>query len=214
MHHTVYICRLLYKSSILSGFSKNTVKYWMKIDDLFKTLEQDLYRYISSKVDNKEDAKDILQNVFVKVVEKADTLKEEKATKAWIFTICRNTIIDYYRKSRMKVYNNRLDGNGEDSRFIAKEIENAKAVTIELERCMESLIKQLPEKYRYPIIMTQIKGIKQKDLAKEMNIPYPTIRSRVQRGKEKLKDLLQGCCNFESDNYGNLLESKNKNCDC
>ncbi len=168
----------------------------MKIDDLFKTLEQDLYRYISSKVDNKEDAKDILQNVFVKVVEKADTLKEEKATKAWIFTICRNTIIDYYRKSRMKVYNNRLDGNGEDSRFIAKEIENAKAVTIELERCMESLIKQLPEKYRYPIIMTQIKGIKQKDLAKEMNIPYPTIRSRVQRGKEKLKELISSSCRY------------------
>lgn len=162
----------------------------MDIDRLFKEMKEDLYRYIIKKVDNDSDAQDILQNVFVKVVEKSGTLQDVQKVRAWIFTIARNSIIDFYRKSKYKVYNNRLDGLN-----VAQEIRYYRAVSDELNKCIYAAINQLPEIYREIIFQTEIEGIKQKELAQKLEMPYPSLRARVQRGREKLKELMsQNCC--------------------
>ena len=51
-----------------------------------------------------------------------------------------------------------------------------------------------------------MRGVKQKDLAAKYNLAYPSIRSRVQRGREKFKELLLACCTIESDTRGNILD--------
>ena len=54
--------------------------------------------YIRSKINSPQDAEDITANVFLKVYEKLDSFDESKASlSTWIFTIARNTLIDYYR---------------------------------------------------------------------------------------------------------------------
>lgn len=171
-----------------AGWNKNLTR--MDIDRLFKEMKDDLYRYIIKKVDNDSDAQDILQNVFVKVVEKSGTLQDVQKVRAWIFTIARNSIIDFYRKSKYKVYNNRLDGLN-----VAQEIRYYRAVSDELNKCIYAAINQLPEIYREIIFQTEIEGVKQKDLAEKLEMPYPSLRARVQRGREKLKELMsQNCC--------------------
>ena len=51
-----------------------------------------------------------------------------------------------------------------------------------------------------------MKGVKQKDLVSKYNLAYPSIRSRVQRGREKLKQILLECCHIKWDNRGNILD--------
>ena len=67
-------------------------------------------------------------------------------------------------------------------------------------------MNQLPIEYKNIIIDVEINGVRQKDLASKYNLAYPSVRSRVQRGREKLKALLLECCAIEADNRGNVLD--------
>ena len=73
--------------------------------------------------------------------------------------------------------------------------------------------------YRDILYDSEINGIKQKDLAEKYGITYPTLRSTVQRGRAKLKAMLDECCKIETDNRGNVLECTPRefvrdNCEC
>ena len=63
----------------------------------------------------------------------------------------------------------------------------------------------LPEKYRQAVYLTDIVGLSQKELAKSLGISYSGAKSRVQRGREKLKEIILQCCEVQADGYGNIL---------
>jgi RNA polymerase sigma-70 factor (ECF subfamily) len=85
-------------------------------------------------------------------------------------------------------------------------------LTTEFSICIVPMIDALPEKYKQAITLSEIEGISQKDLAKNLNISYSGAKSRVQRGREMLKSLLQECCKISTDTYGNITKYKIKNC--
>jgi RNA polymerase sigma-70 factor (ECF subfamily) len=83
-----------------------------------------------------------------------------------------------------------------------------------LDQCINRMIALLPDEYRDIIIDSEIKGIKQKDLADHYGLAYPSIRSRVQRGRERLKQLFYNCCHIETDSRGNVMNAQSRNaCD-
>jgi RNA polymerase sigma-70 factor, ECF subfamily len=180
----------------------------MEIGMIYTELHTSLLTYIKSKIRSKEDAEDILQNVFIKISGNIDSLKDEKKLKNWIFGITRNVIVDYYR-SKAARRSNTLDESMED--FLPEE--NSTDNTKGLDQCLGAMIAQLPDDYRTIILESEIKGISQKELAEKYRLAYPTLRSRVQRGRERLKQLLTACCHIEADRHGNILDS-NKNTDC
>jgi len=177
----------------------------MEIEAIHNQFHKTLYSYILTRVRSAEDASDILQEVFIKISLKINSLADGERLKSWIFAIVRNTIIDYYRKSANnrstaltdQVINDAIDENDEDA-------------TQGLDKCLKGFIQQLPEEYRLIIIDSEIKGIKQKDLIKKYNLAYSSVRSRVQRGRARLKEMLTRCCKIETDTRGNILESTPK----
>jgi len=180
----------------------------MEVAGIYKQFRSELFGYIKSKVSSREDAEDILQNVFIKISSNVEQLTENVKLKNWIFTITRNSIIDYYRINANK---KKLGINEEITEEIP-EPEDSDS-TKGLDQCMTSMIGLLPEEYREIIIESEIQGMKQKDLAEKYSIAYPSMRSRVQRGREKLKQLFYNCCHIETDRLGNVIEAHGKN-DC
>ena len=180
----------------------------MEVTTIYKQFHSDLLGYVKSKVRSREDAEDILQNVFIKISSNIDKLTEDVKLKNWIFTITRNAIIDYYRVNATKkkvavpeeIDENILESDDPDP-------------TKGLDQCMNSMISLLPEEYRDIIIDSEIKGIKQKDLADKYEMAYPSMRSRVQRGRERLKQLFYNCCHIETDKHGNILAAQGRT-DC
>ena len=180
----------------------------MEVTTIYKQFHSDLLGYVKSKVRSREDAEDILQNVFIKISSNIDKLTEDVKLKSWIFTITRNAIIDYYRVNATKkkvavpeeIDENILESDDPDP-------------TKGLDQCMNSMISLLPEEYRDIIIDSEIKGIKQKDLADKYEMAYPSMRSRVQRGRERLKQLFYNCCHIETDKHGNILAAQGRT-DC
>ena len=180
----------------------------MEITPIYKQFHSDLLGYVKSKVRSREDAEDILQNVFIKISANVDKLTEDVKLKNWIFTITRNAIIDYYRANATKkkfAVPDEIDENI----FESDDPDPTKG----LDQCMNSMIGLLPEEYRDIIIDSEIKGIKQKDLADKYEMAYPSMRSRVQRGRERLKQLFYNCCHIETDKHGNILAAQGRT-DC
>jgi RNA polymerase sigma-70 factor, ECF subfamily len=177
----------------------------MEVASIYNQFHHSLLTFIRSKIKSREDAEDILQNVFIKISGSIDKLQDAEKLKSWIYTISRNAIIDYYRANS----NNKrsaLDDSLEESVPETDSVDATKG----LEQCLSGMINLLPGDYRNIIIDAELNGIKQKDLAVKYDMPYPSMRSRVQRGRERLKQLLYNCCHIETDRLGNVLEAQSR----
>jgi RNA polymerase sigma-70 factor (ECF subfamily) len=179
----------------------------MEVTTIYKEFHAELQRYVRSKVRLKEDAEDIMQNVFFKISSNVDKLTEDVKIKSWLFAVTRNTIIDYYR-SKANKKNVAIEDEVEHL-FDPGDSDPTKG----LDQCIQTMIGLLPDDYRSIIIDSEINGIKQKDLAEKYGIPYPSMRSKIQRGRERLKQLFHNCCHIETDKLGNIIEAQGR-ADC
>jgi len=181
----------------------------MEVAAIYNQFHFELLGYVQSKIRSREDAEDVLQNVFIKISANVGALADEVKLKGWIFTITRNAIIDYYRANAS---NKRISVKEEIDDY-TEELQDPDP-TKGLDQCMSTMIALLPQEYRQIIIDSEIKGVKQKDLAVRYGIAYPSMRSRVQRGRERLKQLFYNCCHIETDRRGNVIDAQGKtNCD-
>ncbi len=180
----------------------------MEVAKIYTQFHTELLRYVKSKVRSAEDAEDILQNVFIKITSGIGSLSDDVKLKSWLFTVTRNTIIDYYRINANRKKVTTSDEIHEDIPEM-DDVDSTKG----LEQCMSSMINLLPEAYRQIIIESEIKGVKQKDLAEKYGVAYPSMRSKVQRGRERLKQLFYNCCHITTDVRGNIIDADRKdNC--
>lgn len=173
----------------------NTEIIWTKYNG-------DLKRFILSRINDKDEANDILQEVFIKVHTGIDKVRENEKIRSWVYQITRNAIIDHYRKTKIKVDIDKVELAEE------KQVENSTMVN-----CIEPHISKLPEKYREAITLVEIKGYSQLKLAEALHISYSAAKSRVQRGRELLKSYFESCCNVVADKYGNIISHTEKK-DC
>lgn len=142
-------------------------------------------------------------------------LKKEDKLRSWVYQITRNTIIDFYRsqaKSQAKLPDSDKERLLQNETDITDEGNKNEIVAAWL----KDLIEQLPEKYKEALIYVELEQHTQKELANKLGISLSGAKSRVQRGREKLKNILLDCCHLEIDHYGNILDYRlNKgNCSC
>ncbi|MEQ9280003.1 MAG: sigma-70 family RNA polymerase sigma factor [Balneola sp.] len=158
----------------------STTQIWNEFSDR-------IYYFILSRVDDKEIAKDLLQEVFIKIHTKLDTLNDQSSLSSWMFTVTRNTVYDYYRqkKSRQKE-----QAVLKDNAHLFEDDELNRLC----ETCLHLFVQDLPEKYREAILATDLGNLSQKEYAKKIGISYPGLKSRVQRGRAKLNEYFKECC--------------------
>ncbi|WP_196892887.1 sigma-70 family RNA polymerase sigma factor [Aureivirga marina] len=163
-----------------------------------------LLLFVKKRINNKEDAEDITQEVFYKFSKAA--IAEKSNFKNLLFKIAKNTIIDYYRKK--KIYNEEII----ESTFVINEkFEDSKN---EICSCIFKFIDKLPKEYQNIIEMSEIQDISQKEIAENLDINYTTVRSKIQRGRKKLQNLISDCCNVIQNQKGRIVNHKcsGKNC--
>jgi len=79
---------------------------------------------------------------------------------------------------------------------------------------LEEMINELPEPYRQALILTAYQGLSQKQMAESLGISLSGAKSRVQRAREKLRDMLLRCCHFELDRRGRIVDYYQRCCCC
>jgi RNA polymerase sigma-70 factor (ECF subfamily) len=176
-----------------------------EVTNIWTDFHKELKAFILNKTRNSTDTDDILQEVFIKIIHNIDKVNQAENLRHYLYGIVRNAINDYFRNRKPIIDNTEIEEK------ITEEETQSLNTTI-AECCIKPFINKLPNNYRDALLITEFQDISQKELAEKLNISYSGAKSRVQRGKEKLKELLIQCCAYKSDTYGNILESEN--CDC
>ncbi len=153
-------------------------------EELFDKYHDKVLWFIKSKVNDSYLAEDICSDVFIKAIEKLDTFDENKAAvSTWIFTIARNTLIDYYRVR--KVFVEVPEDMVEDSDIEEDVCENE---TLEE---LASALEKLDERGRDLIILRYYSGLTLKAIAARMDISYAYVKILHNKALDELKRLLQ-----------------------
>lgn len=157
-----------------------------------------LRRFIQRRVDDPLDVDDILQDVFVKIHTRVESVKNTERIGAWLYQLTRYTIIDYYRTRRPDV----------PLPEALTEVTPTMEPTPEEEIAagLKPMVNGLPDKYRQALLLTEFEGLKQTELAERLGISISGAKSRVQRGREMLRQELFDCCHFEFDLRGNMVD--------
>lgn len=181
---------------------------------VWQTFRTSLKQFIQNRVAIEQDAEDILQEVFVKIHTHLPKLREEEKLKSWVYQIARHVIIDFYR-SRGKRKEESYDLEKEHQ-LLAETTQNEESINVIVSFWLKEMMQRLPETYRDALKHTEYENLTQKELADKLGISLPGAKSRVQRAREKLKQLLLDCCHLELDRLGNVMEYQvNKgNCSC
>lgn len=163
-----------------------------------------LRRYITRRVNNNQDVEDIVQTVFQKLLSNLHKLEDEDKLHAWVYSITRNAIIDFYKSQKREL---NIDDYIWD---IQMEADNSSKIVDEIAQGIQIMIQYLPEKYKEAIILTEFQNLTQKEMANRLGLSIPGAKSRVQRARKQLKTMLLNCCDFEKDCRGNIIDYKRK----
>jgi RNA polymerase sigma-70 factor, ECF subfamily len=169
----------------------------MTLDMIIETHQASLRRFIQKRVSDPFTVDDILQDVLLKVYLSLDTQVDPARLQGWLFRIARNTVIDHYRRQRQSF---------ELSETLTVPEADETPPLERLAGCIPSMINDLAEPYREALQLSGVDGLPQQSIAEQLGLSNSGAKSRVQRGRAQLKELLMKCCRFEFDRRGSLTD--------
>ena len=165
-----------------------------------------LVPFISKRVEP-QDVEDVLQTVFVRIQRGLGDLREGDKLVAWGYQIARNVIVDHARRAAVRKHE-----AIELLRSVAapQEVEDDSGAG-ELALILGRFIAMLPDPYREALELTELEGMTQADAAKRVGLSLPGMKSRVQRARARLRELLEGCCEIQLDTRGSIIDVEPSN---
>jgi RNA polymerase sigma-70 factor, ECF subfamily len=159
--------------------------------------------FLARRVPPGVDADDLLQDVFLRVVRSLPSLRRTDRPEAWLYQIARNALRDSLRVRL------RRDGRTDTLEVDPPAEPDAtadRAAEAELAPCLTSMVGRLAEPYRTAITITSLQGVSQADAARRIGISISGMKSRVQRGREQLRQMLVTCCAIAVDVRGGVSD--------
>lgn len=175
----------------------------MTTHQIWITYNQEVKNFILSKIKDEQISNDLLQETYIKIHTKLHTLRHEDKLKSWVFSIARYTVLDYFRERNLS------------QEYVDNDVIMEEEFVEHTEKdCLHSILKTLPKKYRDPLFLADIKGMKQAEVATQLKLQLPTTKSRIQRARKMIAEGYVKCCDFKINQKGHLVgEIKNKE-DC
>jgi len=183
--------------------------------EIWIQMHERLFSYIRRRVAGPHDAEDLLQDVFVRIHTNLDDVRNTENVSGWIYQITRNAITDYYRHRAASAGALAGLAEGADepgSTFPEREAQAniLRQAGDEFAECLQPMLEEVPEPYRQAVALTEIEGMTQKQAAEQLGLSLSGMKSRVQRGRGKLKDVILDCCEVELDGRGGLVDYRRR----
>ena len=178
----------------------------LRLETIWDQYSEQLLAFIRSRVADEYASEDLLQEVFLRIHLNLCCLRDLSKLESWVYQITRNAIIDHYRS--------RIDTLELHENLPAESYFEEEDAESELAPSLKELIDELPEAYREALVLTEYQGLSQKELAQRVGISLPGAKSRVQRARQMIRDMLLNCCHFELDRRGRIIDYHALCCCC
>lgn len=165
--------------------------------ELARRYQDRIYTVISGSIADREDALDLTQETFVKAYMALGRFRAEAGFYTWLYRIAVHLCIDYNRKRQRRQEPLPLDQYLQHDPSLEPEDTSPSrnperaAINVHLRAAIRTALRQLPEPFRTAIILHDVEGLSQEDVARIMGCPHGTAKSRIQRGRYLLRDELR-----------------------
>ncbi len=147
------------------------------ISELYNLTKSSIYGYILSVMKNRADSEDILQEVYIKIIQNAKKYKSQGKPMQWIITITKNLCNMQFRKQKSII----------DINEVYDILSDDKKMKIEDKIFIETIFKNLTDEERQILTLHLISGFKHREISKILNMPLSTILSKYNRTIKKIK---------------------------
>ncbi|MBM3206549.1 MAG: RNA polymerase sigma factor [Candidatus Staskawiczbacteria bacterium] len=164
---------------------------------LIERYEKKMERYARRILNNQDDVKDVIQEIFIKAYINIKSFDASRKFSPWLYRIAHNEIVNVYRKNKRKSFLPIFDVDTflphiikEGELSIQKQVDRR-----EMKEIIEKCLINLEEKYKEPIVLYYIEDLSYKEISDIMHLPISTVGVRIKRAKKIMKEI------FKSQNY-------------
>jgi RNA polymerase sigma-70 factor (ECF subfamily) len=185
-----------------------------EFDEVFTTYEKPIGAYVRQMVQNETIAEDLTQEVFLKVHRGLPGFKGDSKLSTWIYRIATNVCLDYFRSAAHK--------SGKATASLDDEVPPESSVLTddsqpvdqglikeEMSGCVREFVDQLPEDFRAVVVLHDLQGLKNREIAEILGCSLDTVKIRLHRARRKLEGALGKGCEFYRDE-NNVLRCDRK----
>ena len=150
---------------------------------IYSTYSGKVMGYIAARVQRRADAEDLCADVFEKVYRKLDEYDQDRAKiGTWIFTITRNTVIDYFRKAKpTEELDEKMPSEGEIDESILRE---------ETLKEMAQALKEMPPELQNIIVLVYFRKHTLLEVSKMVHLSYRTVKLKHQKALRFMRDAM------------------------
>lgn len=170
-------------------------------------LHDNIRAFVGRRVRQPADADDVVQRVFLQVHRSLPTLRDTDRLHAWIYQLTRRAIVDHYRTPahRREVTAGTAADVAPDAAMGHDDPEDEASAVRELSRCLMPLVADLPAADQEALRLVDVEDVSQGDAARRLGLSVSGMKSRVQRARRRLRDVVDDCCRVELDRRGSPL---------
>ena len=176
----------------------------LDFSDVFREYQHHIYNYLLRMTQNKAVAEDLTQETFIRVHRSLPSFRGEASISTWIYRIATNISLDYFKRSgnRLVAQAVSLDEIEFEGEWVADRNSTSPeklADQSEMSECVQSFIHRLSPSYRAVLVLHDLQGLKNREISDVLDIPLSTVKMRLHRARNKLRESLNKGCDFNQD---------------
>jgi RNA polymerase sigma-70 factor, ECF subfamily len=175
----------------------------------WRDIEARLRPYVARRVASAAEVDDIVQEILVRVHKGLPALRDDESFGGWVYRIAARAVLDAAKShARDPIVRGAglVDAAGGGS-------DEAADLQVELGACVALFVARLPSPYREAITLTELQGLSQRDAAEMLGISLSGMKSRVQRGRDKIREMFDACCEISVDCRGRVVDCEARDLD-
>lgn len=164
-------------------------------EELIRDYKKMAYNIALRVLRNKEDAEDISQEALVKVFKNIESFNMQSTFKVWLYRIVMNTCLDFKRKKKIVTYSIDKPLESDGSEIMQDIPDNSNNPDVIIQNKLESqmlyeCIEMLDDDFRTVIVLRDLQNLSYKDIASILSCNEGTVKSRLNRARKKLRDIV------------------------
>jgi RNA polymerase sigma-70 factor (ECF subfamily) len=179
------------------------------VTPVYQALREGVRRYVARRV-RPEHVDDLVQDVFLRMHERAGELGDEARLAGWAFRIAQSVVVDHHRARRVALP---LD-EAPELPAAERDEDDAGNVNEVVAGWLRPMLGLLPAEYAEALELVDVQGLSQRAYAERAGLSLSGAKSRVQRGRKMLEEVVRACCDLEQDARGNVIGYRGRACTC